>query len=198
MTRGMSVMWLRSYTLSAREEIVWVPLVFDSQETLVITSPEFLLPMHHVLACLVRVLAVTEGAELFAHYGPSFRKTTIIQGTRIPAYGCWKRHQCCPESRMDGCIVSSNLHHFTLKKKQNKIQSRLNQRFYKTNFYTYKDTASFRPLFKICPRRRGGYDCIKILTFVINKGNTISKSFGKSEIVLCAFPIIFQKFSIDV
>lgn len=116
MTRGMSVMWLRSYTLSAREEIVWVPLVFDSQETLVITSPEFLLPMYHVLACLIRVLAVTEGAELFAHYGPSFRKTTIIQGTRIPAYGCWKRHQCCPESRMDGCIVSSNLHHFTLKK----------------------------------------------------------------------------------
>lgn len=194
MTRGMSVMWLRSYTLSAREEIVWVPLVFDSQETLVVTSPEFLLPMHHVLACLVRVLAVTEGAELFAHYGPSFRKTTIIQGTRIPAYGCWKRHQCCPESRMDGCIVSSNLHHFTLKKTHQNTTTTQSTILQNKLLYI----QGHRIISPLCPRRRGGYDCIKILTFVINKGNKISKSFGKSEIVLCAFPIIFQKFSIDV
>lgn len=88
---------------------------------------------------------------------------------------------------------------FHLEKKTPKYNHDSINDFTKQTFIHKRTPHHFAPYLRFVPDVEAGMIAlIKIMTFVINKGNKISKSFGKSEIVLCAFPIIFQKFSIDV
>ena len=85
-TRGWVIDGIRPHTLPAREIVVWVPFLFNGQKTLVIASPELLMPVDDIHARFIGILAVTEGTELFPHDRPSRCERTVVHDV-LPTNG---------------------------------------------------------------------------------------------------------------
>ena len=85
-TRGWVIDGIRPHTLPAREIVFWVPFLFNGQKTLVIASPELPMPVDHIHARFIGILAVTEDTELFPHDRPSRCERAVVHDV-LPTNG---------------------------------------------------------------------------------------------------------------